>query len=650
MLNSLRTRLKSLRQDRDSSSDARLLRQARKAERRVIQTATAELQSWEQERGYVKTACRTAGSSPALSLKETDLPVGESERTLYEGKSGEEGEEGLGKDGNGMFSQGVDSGQQKRVDPVPQITLSLLTHDGMGILTDPEHAASVVSLDTGSALTQAEAGAASAAPSLEVKAIQLQDTNALKVLEEKEALLREIQQIRKTISDLRTGVASSSMSSEKPADLAPPMPESTPWLGTTRTVSVHRPRRKNVADLFAEDAPLPTQPYCAGGIASSTAPQLSLWPELEGAASSMPSSLARRRSRSLGASTLLAESKAASVVSSETPRPSAHRKSSTVATRPKTLYDQPSSLQVGTSNEHRRIIVSEEEKSQRYRASLGRTDTKTTSAGRGTAAGARSSEMTLSELQERHLAKLLQLQRPTTTKLAEAQALTTAREQWRQRQEAERQAQEVKLRERQTRDTQLATEAKGTKSRGQSFRYSVRSRSKSALDPAAQPAVGKKGEGSEAGYTLERPSTSFSAQLEAYNRPPKRAEGIRRAGQWRQSVPAPSNAHGHGEGDLARRAVGQPLPSRAQSSVGLVGPHEAHLQQAARSRPHRSYSSAGLLTVTQDRVPVPTPVELEGDPLGTPGGQARRSRRELTATDIRRMREGAGRRKSTMLA
>ncbi|PWN22695.1 hypothetical protein BCV69DRAFT_280296 [Microstroma glucosiphilum] len=641
MLTSLRTKLKSLRKDPESTSHARLLRQAAKAERSVIQTAATDLEKWEQGKGYVKTSCRTS-SSPAVSFqgteKETGLTLAESERTLYE--RGGQGE-AICRDGLETGSQSGLSVQRQSLDAVPQLQLPTITQDGMSLLGPPEDASPAESLGPDVSVTQAAEGQNASTSSQDVRADQVRHAAALKVLEEKEALLREIQQIRKTISDLRSGAAPAAISSEKPADPAPPTPESRPWLSAARTVSVYRPRRKSVADLFAEDAPQPMHSYHARGIAPSTTPRLGLSPELEAIAASRPSDLARRRSKSVGASTML-DTYGGLAGSGATSRPDAYRKSSTPAARPKTLYDQPSSFQSGENNEQRVIVVSEEEKKQRYRASLGRTDTRKASGVRDKTTSNRMSQMTLSELQERHLTKLLQLQRPTTTKLAEAQALTTAREQWQQRQAAERQAQEVKLRERQAREAQLATEANGKKSRGQSVRYSIRSRSKSVLAPAILSGNAIEIQVPHSEHESERPSTSLSTQLNAYNRPPERGEAINRADVWRQGVPSLSKAHTFEKENSSSQAVRQPPPFRAQSSLGLAPPHMANPEQAVRARSRRSHSSAGLLTMSQE-TSQPVPVASGGEQPG-------RQRRELTATDIRRIREGAGRRRSVCFA
>lgn len=502
------------------------------------------------------------------------------------------------------------------------------------------------------------------------------------------------------------------MSSSPRSPRSPRSPHS-PVFVAEPTMASPSVRRRSVADIFAEDAPTPVSPRAPtpSGRRASVAPQLGDLPFASSSSSSSgskaqpqsmqttqsmqgmptPSSPHLTAARPRTKSTSSVHSAAAQGRRRDTwrgeelpPLPTAAAATAAkVATASPTLPPPPPREEIpprpksrtesvytqGGSRprqQQRQIIDTPEEAKRRYSAALGRSSTpthgrSTTPVNNGrsttpTAGRPSSTTMTMAELQDRHLAKLRQLQSPATQKVREAEALSNARAEWERRTRLERQEQERKMRERaDLARRQSQQQRPAMPSRRQTMSEDLLRSSAEQLQLAATP--------------MPPPPAPVTTE--------RRMSGARKAREWRKSLAmseadprmvALREADGGEEAEAADAMAATPAPplpenaaqiaaasrTRAKSTLGLERP---------RARTPDVLSSMGAVSPTaaarRSSYFDPAMVQRSATPNGTPAAapvspataaapRPEKHRRQLTVTDIRRMQEGAGRRRSTV--
>lgn len=442
----------------------------------------------------------------------------------------------------------------------------------------------------------------------------------------------------------------------------------------------YREGRRSVADLFAKDAPGSAYvPHKVGhgSLAAQTPPQIVL-ESVDGEIGNQGQLLPQLRPRTKSSSSLkLSKSPTTNFVlrDEEAPPLPSHAAEIVRANRASTLIESQQQQQQGVPcHNHRQqnvatrhIVDNPEEARKRLSMALGRSpqpegrhsvversrnrpERRSTFGGEAVGGG-----LTMAELQERHQAKLRELQGPANAKVAAAHALAEAKAEWSQKLLAEKKEQERKLKERAKAEA-AASRASMDASRGNSL-MSLRRRT---LSHSVLASVPDNGAEPQASATPPAPIRRKSGEgvLRCNTKGSKRLEGAQRAQEWRQSLVAIPSASDSGigsqeGGDLWQGS--QPLRpsdsftrSRAKSSLGLSNPAAA--SQAAAN--HQSHSTASTTRPRSAMVPHDTSLAQFGQSVSNAdhvaaGGAAPRHQRQLTSTDLRRLKEGAGRHNAT---
>lgn len=294
----------------------------------------------------------------------------------------------------------------------------------------------------------------------------------------------------------------------------------------------------------------------------------------------------------------------------------------------------------------------------------------------GGGVGGSTTALTMSELQDRHQAKLRELQAPANARVKEAAAIAEAKAEWGERLERERREQLAREEEKKRRaaiqaeaeERRMSVAGAGggggmtsSASGGGGFAAlkSFRRRTMSAADVLQSATQASVASPQQQALVPEQDPTA-TQQQQQQRRPPlsplngagtssgpatrsmstKRLDGAQRAREWRKSLVSLSAEQPVPE--LRVDEFGQQQHQRPNSSLGLAPPD--HSQAQARPRATPLSRPAGDRTKSMyGRVPMAGVIAEADDEAGVAQlQQEQQQQRRLTATDLRRMREGAG--------
>lgn len=447
---------------------------------------------------------------------------------------------------------------------------------------------------------------------------------------------------------------------------------------STSTGHARQSRRKSVADIFAEDSPgygasSPNLLVSASNSSPLDPPRLSLdglpaltveknasVPLRDHRVRAKSSSSVSRKSPTFRAFQIPEEN--ATPLSAKDTEIASNNRFSRVVNE---MADQ-SVARPKTSQTYRHIVDGPEEARKRLSAAMGRNSLsqsrqpikthrkqpkrRFTNGGEVSPGG-----LTVAELQSRHQAKLRELQGPANAKVAEAHAFAEAKAEWERKLLAEKKEQDRKMRERgkliaglkdSSKFEQLKSFRRRTKSADMFSQTSDRRLSSNVRQPSTQ-----------AGQSED---VSSVMMVQSGTRSSKRLDGAQRASEWRRSLihvpyseqkcdalssrevqptaevaPAPTPSPQNTNQDSSDTPSG----ARAQSSLGMPRP--------------KDYTSRSSEQITRLHQIGPRPQSLLISASQTAQfGQMRQSsqvpasrstRGQMTATDLRRIREGAGR-------
>lgn len=409
-----------------------------------------------------------------------------------------------------------------------------------------------------------------------------------------------------------------SMYAASPASITS-SPIDAPAVNPQRSDTV-RTRTRSVADIFAEDSPAPsTSPIQRVSSAEQSPPRLqsphdvvASGPTATPTATERPKSVTppatHRRSTSQGAVSGSRPKSQLKMLGDVPPVPTLKKypNASPVVEEEQTPRARPRQTAGDVSQQRqpkpRQIIDTPEEAQKRYSAALGRTRSpsaqdlkrrsvisgnldsahrRETTSGSGSGS---SGSMTLSELQERHLAKLKQMQSPTSEKLLQEQALSLAKAEWERRTRIERQEQQRKMKE-----------------RAEAERRRLVAEQQQQKRSASRPSLSVSGQEGRRSLSEEVPrGTKQSFQ----NGPPspvmtaKRMSGAQKAREWRQSLASlseetrqralhPDSVNGGSADEFGH------MRARAKSTLGLERP-QRHRSANQTEGPVAGISSPAL--------------------------------------------------------
>ncbi|CAO1636853.1 unnamed protein product [Parajaminaea phylloscopi] len=721
-----KARLKSLgREDAEAQErnhQARLERKAKRAAKTISKNANRELLEWEQKHGYHADLPPASLSSraPTASSSQTVLEPAQPpfhRRSISAVKT-------LSDVGTLPSIREKNGGDDPVISPslteAPSVapTLHVVSTDGPGFGFELPQ---LVKPADGHAEQQ----------SSHVSSSSLQD---------KEALLQEIQAIRARINSLRSGAPDLTIdttqlrperSSSSPGTASRPRASSThgrqaPWLTpdrsprpvsmvsptrtgnddasyfptpTTPTTSARRNRRKSVADLFAGDV---VRDSMAGspdtGFPHNATPTTPYLPHLDlnsgdattnQVANSSHSRAARPRTKSSSSTpsrSPVLRSTTLPDIAPPLPANATEIARSNRLSRGLTSTSQFEPPRPDSALQVRQIVDAPEEAKKRLSAALGRSPqpqarhqidaARKQPKRRSTHAGdAAISALTMAELQERHQAKLRELQGPANLKVAEAHALAQAKAEWEKKLLAEKKEQERKAKER-AKAAAAAASAGDAPSKARvvdSFRRRTMSADVLPQVPTYQSLhnVDLRGQGPvderDAALSVHKPD---STRRDPLGRSTKRHTGAQRASEWRQSMISESRsstlsppdnidsaalqpqftrrppAAAAAENHALDKEAGTPARARRQSTLGLSRPDpSAREPLAARDTGNVPRLDPSLNRPHTILVTGSTSMAEFGQIGKVPASTAPRagSRRQMTATDLRRIKEGAGR-------
>lgn len=761
MFSGLRSRLKSLRKGDD---DARIQRKAKNAAKSITRTASRDLLEWEEKNGYNVTKTHQASNSHSSSSTFVEK---QRMGTTPKSKQGSPPTDGFPQNfpsandvspapmihlhsSDGIGEAGLtdalslpstapaapDIQQPSAEERDRRITLQLEVEEKEKLLKEIQAIRqSIAHLKTSEAQQQL-------AP-LDTKGL-LSSSTPGKSSETTPVTSRTPTSGRRSAPWL-AGERSSrpqSMYTSSPASASPALYATheaqlrTLYTGSELT---SRSRPKSVADIFAQDSPQPVSSNPSAATAGQGAPVLQLPPDIVASSAktspeekpSRNESSHHRRNTSLGASAV-ARPRSQLRLGSETipPVPVLKRDASGAPIVPP---QEPGKMQrskspalgeVGQPSQQRasrtrQVIDTPEEARKRASIALGRSRTPPAQSsskrysmianddGRGKDGGG---GMTLAELQERHLAKLKQMQSPTSEKLLQEQALSLAKTEWERRTRIERQEQQRKAKERAEAEQAWQNQQQQRLDAGRpSLSMTGKSRRRTLSEDMLKE---QRASGEQAGQGAFADDAPASPKMTA-----KRMSGAQKAREWRQSLASLSeetrlqalnqSQHHVGRPQATRATTGDGadefgyVRSRAKSSLGLERPNLTH---AAHSAVVGSVPAYGAATFGHYPVFAPpyaagpsttmpssnnvspilaysSPMELAGfsptTPIGggtgvlmarssshspgvyssaspSPGGTMARAnsyfppapspshKRQMTATDLRRLQEGAG--------
>lgn len=653
----------------DSRHHARIARQAKEAEKTITRSASRELLEWEQSRGYQRMttsqqqqvltpwATREGAASPASSQRtasQQNRPSISHRRSISTAKTAAEVE-------------------QPYLPPVVYNKFEYVQPSAPQEATPPQ---SVGERDR--LLSEIDA--------IRKSIDQLRSSTPILTLDVDDDALAAPQRPGMARAHTSSPVARHAPwltkdRSPRPSSVFVPSPSSAGPLPTSKTPSGSRQRRKSVADLFEQDAPRPPQPLQRGP-PSSPSPVRTTIPlpaglqhlEEQGsftatvASQPRPSSPQRqhtsvqqpeRRRTKSSASGLPTQSShpsmprstsfhrldapASSGMSIAPPLPldaqgkiAAMRGSSPTPGQapPAVLFPQPR-----PPSQPRRIIDTPQEARARLSTAMGRSPRPGVGHDapvkrHSMYAGGSKAGLTMSELQERHQAKLRELQAPANARVQEAWKLSEAKAEWEARMRRERKEQEVRA--------------------AQAAQISTRAADQEEIDVSANRPQ-------EEGGASTPLRNSIYANLPVGSN--TRQEGAQRAHEWRKSlvsIARPGAALDSGPDEFGQHRSGHHQRSKSSLSLAPSSNQQQQLHpqpaQHAQRRPEgarreageRAQSMFGRMplrhTPEQSSIMMP-PEELRGQPE-----RQQSHLRQLTATDLRRMREGAGRRHTMVLA
>ncbi|CAO1615548.1 unnamed protein product [Sympodiomycopsis kandeliae] len=650
MLSGLRSRFKSFRK---GDEDARIERKARNAARSITKTASRDLLEWEEKNGYTVTKSQpTTSDSSSSTFIERARTISAAKRSPASSPSStfpRRQQKQTSSDSPLAFPEQGSSPLIETPHEYPTGSQAQCDTHSAAPQIPPVEPSSSVQVRIEQPSPEERQRRITLQMEVEEKQRLLEEIQTIRQSIQNLKTASPKQHLAPlSTNDLTTSPKSSAATSstQTPASSAQ-LRKNAPWLtndrsaraqslyvSTPTTDSPLRPeaerpgsrnRRTSIADIFAGEAPRsPTRPN--QGSSSTGPPQVEFSqsgsldvgnvtpPENEASAPNhhkrTTSAASRPRSQVRIAEPIppvppLPNQQASSATAQPTKRQSPSP-SSAITPPDRRLSKSPAAVPARSTqraNKTRQIVDTPEEAQRRYSLALGRSRTPPNvnakrrsmitgenNANRGSTG--MSSSMTLAELQERHLAKLRQMQSPTSEKLLQDQAFSLAKADWEKRTRLERQEQQRKAKEReeveaaQLRAAEHQKQERGSQRRSISSRPSLSIMSKDRRRTLSEDMLKSYQSGND--YQEDAVVCASPEEETAASPAPvmttKRMNGAQKAREWRQTIGHMSEEErlralqfpNAGSGHVQQQAYVPDefgnVRTRAKSTLGLARP------------------------------------------------------------------------------